>query len=346
MIYEQGQLDIFKITAKETEKVISEINEAYDLAYNEVTNEINKIYLKLEGVDPDKYYAEVIKLNRLEKLQDEIADIMGEAFKTSNAATLEAEKLAMSNAYYRNIYQFNQFAGMSFLSLDNDLINYAATGNYEAWKKIKNKIDNAKIYTPSQGTLSRLLKDNNEEALSKLRKTIDSGFIQNKTYKEMSKDIKEVFNGVDGNGGINYKAMNIARTEGGRNLSLGYIRSTDAAVEQGIEMEKMWLAAFSNTRSYHATADRQKVKSNESFTVKGEKLIAPRVGDGVVSARNVINCQCTVINIINGVNPKLRRVRNPTTGENEVFEFDKFDEWIKENGVNYNKSGRLVKKNK
>lgn len=344
MTYENGQLNIFKVTAKETEKVIGEVKEAYDLAYNEITNEINKIYLKLEGVDPTNYYSEMIKLNRLEKLQDEIADVMGETFKTSNAATLEAEKLAISNAYYRNIYQYSSFVDMSFIALDNNLIEYAATGNYEAWKKIKDKIDNAKIYTPSQGTLSSLLKENNEEALSKLRKTIDSGFIQSKSYKEMSKDIKEVFDGIDGNGGIKYKALRIARTEGGRNLSLGYIQSTEQAVKQGIDMEKMWLAAFSNTRDSHKSADRQKVPVNESFTVKGEKLIAPRVGDGIVSASNVVNCQCTTINIIDGVNPKLRRVRNPKTGENEVFSFDKFDEWIKENGVNYNKSGRLVKK--
>ena len=348
MTYKNGQLEIFNITAKEVDEIHENITKSYRLASKEVESQLAASYAKfLSGVDPDNYYSEMIKFQRLQKLQKSIADTMGDAFKVSNSATLEGEKLAMSNAYYRNVYQYQWFSNMNFIPMDEQLLLLSATGNLNIWKDIQNKAI-AKIsaplinYIPQTGTLSELLVKNNTETLEALRIAINNGFIQKKPFREVAKDIDKVFYGPKGNGGVTYNALNIARTEGGRTLSLGYLQSTDQATAQGVEMEKEWDATLDNrTRQSHSVADGQRVGVKENFTVQGESLPAPRVGG---SPSNVINCRCTAINIIDGVGPSIRRGRNPVTGENEVFEFKDFNAWADEHGLKYNASGRLVKK--
>jgi hypothetical protein len=357
MTYQKGQLENFEITAAEADILIQEIDKAYRVAYDEIDKEIAKSYAKfLEGVDPEDYYNEMIKFKRLEKLQSNIEEVMGDTFSTSNKATLEAEKLAMSNSYYRNLYQFQWWTNLQFIPLNNDLLNYAATGNESHWKMITqsviDKINNKANYAPATGTLKNLLNGNNTSALDSIRKTINSGFIQGKSYRDMSKSIEKTLLGAfpKKEGGWNYNALRIARTEGGRTLSLGYLHSTEQATAQGVEMQKMWDATLDlRTRQAHARADGQVVGVTEYFKVDDEELIAPRVGG---SEANVINCRCASVNLIDGVKPTARRGRVPTVdengklvqGESEVFSYKNYDQWMKDNDLKYNKNGRVVQK--
>jgi hypothetical protein len=54
------------------------------------------------------------------------------------------------------------------------------------------------------------------------------------------------------------------------------------------------------------------------------------------------NCRCTVIDVIDGISPDLRRARDPVSGEYEIISYKNYDDWIKEKGLKYSASGRLV----
>jgi len=360
MTYENGQLNIYNVTAKEVDKLNKEIISAYEMAYKQIDVELAKTYATvLMGIPPDDYYNEMLKYKRLQNLQNGIADIMHDTFKLSDRTTIDASELAMSNSYYREIYQSQWFSGLDFVYLNKDLLDYAVTGNLSTWKDIKDtaiaKIsDPLKNYSPKTGTLTELLADNNEAALAKIRKAVNSNLIQEKSYKVASKDIAEIIgqasfeNGVEKVDGLMYKALRISRTEGGRTLSLGQLQSGQQAEAQGVKMQKQWNATLDmRTRQKHASIDGQRVDFDKSFDVSGDMMPMPRISG---SASNVINCRCSSINIIDGIEPSLRRgrnpVKNPETGkyETEVFTFRSFDTWAKEKGLKYNKSGRLVKK--
>jgi hypothetical protein len=86
--------------------------------------------------------------------------------------------------------------------------------------------------------------------------------------------------------------------------------------------------------------DGQRVGVDEPFTYpNGVKAFTPGT-TGI--AKYDINDRETVIDIIDGESPKIRRGRNPITGENEVFSYKSFSSWAKENGLTKNKYGELL----
>jgi hypothetical protein len=47
---------------------------------------------------------------------------------------------------------------------------------------------------------------------------------------------------------------------------------------------------------------------------------------------------------VDGIQPTARRARNPVDGKNEIISWESFEDWRKENGLQYNKRGILVAK--
>lgn len=94
----------------------------------------------------------------------------------------------------------------------------------------------------------------------------------------------------------NYRAEAIARTETIRASNAG---TTNLMQEWGIE-EHEWLATQDDrVRDDHAEAGGQVVKVGEPFDVGGEGLLYP--GDPAGSPGNTINCRCTTIPVIPGL---------------------------------------------
>jgi len=86
-----------------------------------------------------------------------------------------------------------------------------------------------------------------------------------------------------------WRLQRIVRTETTAAASYGSITGMEST---GQPYEKEWLAAFSNTRDWHADAHGQIVKKDELFFVNGEYMDRP--GDQNASAENVVNCNCVL----------------------------------------------------
>lgn len=88
-----------------------------------------------------------------------------------------------------------------------------------------------------------------------------------------------------------YQAMRLVRTESLRGASYG-IEQSAIQVYAGRKLKKQWVTFFdSKTREWHAEAHNQIVDFEKPFQVGGEYMQRP--GEG--SARNVINCRCSMV---------------------------------------------------
>lgn len=89
-----------------------------------------------------------------------------------------------------------------------------------------------------------------------------------------------------------FQAQRIIRTEATNAANFATLQSaTDIFGKE--QMQKQWISALDErTRSAHAAANGQIVDFNKKFNVGGEML--NHAGDPAGSAKNVVNCRCTV----------------------------------------------------
>jgi len=89
----------------------------------------------------------------------------------------------------------------------------------------------------------------------------------------------------------NYQAIRLVRTESTRAANFG-IEQSALSVYAGQKLKKQWITALDGReREWHAAAHNQIVDMDKPFIVGGEAMQRP--GEG--SARNVINCRCSMI---------------------------------------------------
>ena len=88
----------------------------------------------------------------------------------------------------------------------------------------------------------------------------------------------------------NVRAMMIARTETIRASNIGALAGADMT---GLKLKKEWISTLDDrSRADHEAADGQVVAKDDPFDVGGENLQYPADASG--SARNTINCRCTL----------------------------------------------------
>ena len=88
----------------------------------------------------------------------------------------------------------------------------------------------------------------------------------------------------------NVRSMMIARTETIRASNIGAMAGADMT---GLKLKKEWISTFDDrSRADHEAADGQVVAKDDPFNVGGEPLQYPADASG--SARNTINCRCTL----------------------------------------------------
>lgn len=88
-----------------------------------------------------------------------------------------------------------------------------------------------------------------------------------------------------------YQAVRLVRTESTRAANFG-IEQSALSVYAGQRLKKRWVTSMDGReREWHGIANGQEVDFDKPFTVGGESMQRP--GEG--SARNVINCRCSMI---------------------------------------------------
>lgn len=322
-----------------------EMLKVYRDGYIDITQRLEKVYARiLSGVAPEDYYNVMLQRNRLETLQKDMVDSYRKAARQAGVMQFDMSKTAFRNMYYQNMYSVNWFSEPYFSIIDEKALEVSVYGTDKIWQSIK-KVDRPKYkpYLPQYGTLVSVLNANATNDIKKIKNAVVSGLRAGDSYAKVARNLRKVFNTTASN------AIRIARTEGNRNLNSGAYANSQAAVNMGIDLQRMYLATLDlRTRTQSGSMDGQTVPADQPFTYGGLSWYIP--GNSGNPAYD-INDRCTAIDLVDGVPPTARRglnpVRDPKTGDlssgkSEVTNFKTFDTWMEEKGLKRNKSGAIV----
>lgn len=128
----------------------------------------------------------------------------------------------------------------------------------------------------------------NETTANNIMSTIDVGVEQNKTVREIARDVANQMTDYDS---LKGRAETIARTETLTASSLGQKAAMNDAAEVVPNLKKIWLnAGDDRVRDSHVGLQGEAVGHNKKFS---NGLDFPRDPDG--EAGEVINCRCTML---------------------------------------------------
>jgi SPP1 gp7 family putative phage head morphogenesis protein len=194
------------------------------------------------------------------------------------------------------------------------------------------KLVEARVMTPIVGIkLSETLEKHRLETIMNIKRTLGAGMVQEKPLRDLSKDLSNEF-------GFTYeKSRRIARTESGRVRSAALLegmKQLDERLEGGLM--KRWLSAKdSRTRKSHRKLDGVTVPVNENFVSEDGNIEASAPGHflGSGSAKENINCRCTMITFTDDHELARMRTRDINTGRSKVERYKTYTEWAKANGL-------------
>jgi hypothetical protein len=362
-------------TERQVAGITREILAVYDDARKAINTEIGKLYANiLAGVAPEDYYNTALKFDRLGKLLKKVDTLYIQESVKAGAMTAEASRLAMQNSYYKNQFVLSWFTPNAGIDLDftpipDELVRLSVTGNLAAWQELGTATQNritktfgsVNAYTPQAGSLSSLLVNNRRDEVLKINRAISSGLLQGKSFRETARDVSRLIGTVTpkGSTGAKASAIRIVRTESNRTYNAGSFANTQAVVDQGVEVKRVWVATLDGrTRDSHISADGQAVGPDEPFSIAGFSPMFP--GD-FGDAGNDIQCRCTTIDAVDGIPPQVRRgvdvqatreaqaeARAGGASKSEadrikitrVFDWKDYPSWASENGLTRKPSGR------
>lgn len=349
MTYKQFQELGFNLTEKEINKIEKEVQGLYVQAYKDISERIKLQHLKvLSSVDTADYYNEMLKYNRLDILLKDISkDYRGYIRQVGNKTT-SALKMGMANNYYRQ-----QFATSwapvpaKFTALPKSLIEVAAVGTEntvsEITTAIAKKFGEGVEYMPQVGSLTALINDNATKEIGQIRRAIIAGLRNGDGYARTAAAVRGVIgrklveDGVEKITGAMASATRIIRTESTRVLNAASYANSRQLEAQDVDIYRVWDAVLDmRTRDRHAELDGQRENKDGLFSISGETARYP--GDFSKVGLNV-NCRCTTVEIVPGLEPDIRSARDPVTGEIEDFSYKNFTQWAEEKGLSY-KNGR------
>ena len=344
MKFNDSQLKAFELAETRSKQLDRIMLDNYNVAYKNIVSDMEKLYARvLAGIKPEDYYVTVIRYNRLAQLLDGVA----KKFDTySNRAGFQIKDMStfvMNDMFYRRQFLLASVGAgevpYKFAPLDPRLVELTVTGTAEAWNKIpkaiQEKYGNVLNYQPQAGSITGIIFENRKQDLVKIQQVITQGFIQGKTIAQMTSSIQDAVNVAK------YKAERIARTEFTRTANAGAYAATKDAEAMGIEIKRKWVATLdASTRPVHAALDGQIVGVDEPFKSSAGEVMRP--GEFSDAGQN-INCRCTVVDIVDGVEPGLRRARkikinengtiSNVPGQSEVISYKNYNEWLELNGI-------------
>jgi SPP1 gp7 family putative phage head morphogenesis protein len=160
------------------------------------------------------------------------------------------------------------------------------------------------ITDPENKAMAEALKNYSMNARGKIRKALNNGLAQGKSYPSMARDLRDALNKT------NFEAMRIIRTEGQSAIAAGTADAYDRAQENGVEGGVVWSATLDErTRDQHQEMDGQ-VRDAEGLFHFPNGETAPYPAWEGLSAGQRINCRCRLRFEVAGYSPQLRRTRD------------------------------------
>ena len=168
------------------------------------------------------------------------------------------------------------------------------------------------------------LQKHRNEVLKRIRIHITQGIMSGEGYSKIAKALR------DDIGMAKAQSLRVARTEAGRAMSQAGLDSAMVAKDNGFKMKKRWSATKdTRTRDTHRHLDGQSVDIDANFKSSGCVGQAPHLFVGVASAKENINCRCSLLYYIDEDDlPGVMRVRNDD-GTTEVIPHMTYFEWEK-----------------
>ncbi|WP_397537865.1 phage minor head protein [Rummeliibacillus pycnus] len=312
-----NQQEIKQEIEKLIQKVESDIELVFSLRLQNILDELNKMYIKFVKSD-ETSYTDLNKYNRLSKELDNIATELSEDYKSIVSMIAEMNETIYVENYLKTAYLFEVFASteMGFAPPAKSLVQIS--------------LRNAIKYL----TLPLVLERHRNEIVHRLNIEISQSLIAGEGYWKMAKRIENAVNFSK------KKARTVARTEGGRALSL----SDEQVYKQASKyatVTKVWLSALDNdVRNAHRKLDGEKADKNGYFHFKGMKAKGPHQW---YVAKMDINCRCVVIYLVNGMLPELRRGRDYRDANYQQKLADRIDKYM-EDGLTYAKALKKAQK--
>lgn len=352
MNWSDFQAQGYNLTEAEIKVLSKQVIQQYQAAYEAVSADLKNQYAKiLTGVKPEDYYNEMMKYNRLDKMQKEIKKLYLSYSSKSGLIIENISYVGFTNEFYRAQYEASWLATFPVGIMPRQLAEFAVLGSESSWKAITKRIEDVygkiSIYKAQSGTLLDLLTANARKELTAINNAITQGLLQGKSYPKVSKDLKAIIGEflvkqgkVNATGAMS-NAMRIIRTETSRAMNAGHYANSKYIDSKGIKVERQISSVLDNrTRAQSAQVDKQRVKIDEPFIYPGGVQVNYPGNSGV--AKWDINDRETTLDIIDGHEPAVRIGRNPTTGVNETFSHKDFQTWAKEQGLKRNKYGELL----
>ena len=340
MTFEEIATKAMTLTQAESQAVAKKVIKEYETALKAMNESLEKAYLKLTESKPEDYFNYMTKFNRLSMLTEDLQKKYLAAARIIGKETEAAAEQAISNSYYRNLYAMNwsEAAQGVFVALDQKVIDVSVYGTQEAWKAISDtaKFGRSETYLPQSGTLlEELLIKRNPQVINDIETTIRAGLMAGESYAKMAKRVKNI---MDNDA---WKALRIVNTETHRNQMAGQYASMMALKDEGVQARRMIVSVLdTRTRPQSAQVDGKFEDDDGYFHYPNGVLVAIPGNSG--NPAWDINDREAVIMSVDGQPPEIRRGRDPVTGKTDIISWTSFDDWMKTNGLKYNKNGIMV----
>lgn len=303
-----NQQEIKQEIQKLIDKAENEIEKVFSLRLQSILEELNKMYVKFVKSD-ETSYTDLNKYNRLAKELDNIAKELTQDYKKLVVMISQMNEAVYVENYLKMAYLFEVFASteMGFAPPAKDLV--------------KTTLTNAIKYL----TLPSILEKHRNEIVQRLHIEISQSLLSGEGYWKMAKRIENAV------GFSSRKARLVARTEGGRSLSLSDEQIFEQASKHAA-VKKVWMSALdAQVRTSHRKLDGQKSDSQGFFHHAGLKAKGPHQWH---IAKMDINCRCIVMVLINNMLPEVRRGRDYRDANYQQKLADRIDLYM-EDGLTY-----------
>lgn len=298
---------------QEIEKLIAqaetEVDELLAKRLESILNDLSQLYSKFVKSD-ESSYTDLNKYNRLSKELERIAQQLNEDYKNIvKMIEYSNQRIYVENylmlAYLFEVYQSTE---MGFSIPSEDVVAAALINPIEFL------------------TLPKILENHRNEIVRKLHIEISQSLLAGEGYWKMAKRIENTV------GFSRNKARLVARTEGGRAMSLADEAVTEQASEY-CKITKVWMSSLDlRVRKSHQKLDGQEADKEGYFHYQGLKAKGPHLWN---RANMDINCRCATIDKINGHIPSIRRGKDYRDDEYQEKLANKIDELMADESLTY-----------
>jgi hypothetical protein len=281
----------------------------YKDAFDRTSADIAKLYAKVGLSTPAQTPSgpiyirkeDAIRYNQLANRLQNLADEMSALRKSGVKLTEETSAQAIQDGYYRNIWAYDQAVGVK---LGIPALPISAI--------------RAAVYSDASGLdLVKTWAKNTTAGIYSTQSAIMRGITNGDSYTKIARTIKGEFDK-----GL-WQALRVVRTEAGRCWSEGAEDSHNQAVEAGLQVRKRWSHEIGligrKDRPTHGHLDGTYADENGLFWSNGYSATQPRLF-GV--KEEDINCACAVYDVLEGIEPSVRRIRGQG-----IVPYQTFSQW-------------------